>query len=190
MKNIFLFQKGVVNKGFSVVVGMFLLVALPVSVMLVQKNQENRSKAAESEMVDEFVMEEDDGASGACGSANGGNYASRPVYGLCDSGVLFWSDSSGDDGVYDWSCEGDTDETQDVCSAIKLAETDGGSVDGRCGDANNSSYKAVPISDYLLCKSGSLSWVDEAADDGSFNWSCTGANGGYVANCVAAKEIE
>lgn len=194
MKVNFIKQRGSVN-GFMAVAILLLAISLPVTVLLVQKNQENRSNAA-SEVDDYSSLDEEDGltdVTGACGGADGKNYASRPTNDLCTSGSVLWRDSSGNDGNYLWSCigENDADDMASVdCSATKLSKEEGGSIDGRCGDANGMDQNSKPISNYVLCKAGELAWTDEVADDGDFNWSCEGINGGSAVNCLAFKTEE
>lgn len=181
--------------GFMAVAILLLAISLPVTVLLVQKNQENRSNAA-SELSDYDFLDEEDGltdVSGACGSADGKSYVSRPTSDLCSSGDLLWKDSSGNDGSYLWSCIGsnEADEMASAdCSAVKLSKDEGGSLDGRCGDANETEQNSKPISNYVLCKAGELVWTDDSADDGEFNWSCNGLNNGNSVECMAFKMEE
>lgn len=190
----FLKQSGLAS-NFTVVAILLLAVSLPITVLLVQKNQENRSNAA-SEINSEFIGSEESDItdiSGVCGGADGKNYASRPTNDLCTSGSILWKDSSGNDGSYIWSCVGG-DDTNDAnsmdCSALKLSKDEGGSIDGRCGDANETEQSAKSNSTYLLCKSGELNWIDDKADDGDFNWSCKGFGEGDTVECLAFKAEE
>lgn len=197
----FLKQKGEANKVLMGMLALFLLVSLPVSVTLVQKNQENRSSAA-SEVSDEYQIDEEDALTdshGVCGSADGKTYASRPTYDLCGAGVLSWVDSNGLGGSYEWMCGGgeeieDIESIEDIdedmedmwvsCSAVR---DESGAVDGRCGEANGSELISEPNSNYLLCKIGNLTWIDEAGSDGDWNWRCEGENGGQTVDCLAVR---
>lgn len=178
-------QKGMVSSLMAVAI-LLLAISLPVTVMLVQKNQENRSKAAE-----EIVEFEDDLTESViaakCGGADGKSYAVRPTADLCKDGDVVWKDSSGSGGSYLWSCLGDDENNSVDCSAEKLLKEEGGSLDGRCGDANGMDQNSKPISDYVLCKAGELNWTDDLANDGDFNWSCGGLNGGSSVDCLAFK---
>ena len=141
MKVNFIKQRGSVN-GFMAVAILLLAISLPVTVLLVQKNQENRSKAAEEVIETEI----------SCGEADGKSYAVRPTADLCNDSDVIWKDSSGNDGSYLWSCIGN-DETNLVdCSAVKITKDEGGLIDGRCGDANGMDQNSKPISNYVLCK--------------------------------------
>lgn len=189
----FLKQKGIAS-NFTIVGVLLLAVSLPIAVLLVQKNQENRSNAA-GETTNEMVDDGGDIAnvSVTCGSADGKDYASRPTNDLCGTGNVLWKDSSGNDGSYLWSCIDDSnvDNINSVdCSAVKISKEEGGSIDGRCGDANGMDQNSKPISNYVLCKAGELAWTDEVADDGDFNWSCNGINDGQSVDCVAFKVSE
>lgn len=181
-------QKGMVN-GFMTVAILLLAISLPVTVLLVQKNQENRSNAA-SEVDDYGLSDNEDSLTdggAVCGSADGKRYAVRPTADLCSTGDELWLDSSGNSGNYLWSCvlddEVNADNVGTDCSAEKVSENEGGSVDGRCGDADGGDYKSKPNSDYLLCKSGKVEWVDEDEADGDLWWNCSGVNEGEMAEC-------
>jgi hypothetical protein len=109
MKNsFFLKQKGAIS-GLMVVVILILAIALPLSVYLTQKNQESRSKAAS------------ESTTGICGASTGEYFSSKPGDGLCDGGVIIWTDEKADDGDWNWTCKGDpnvADSSVD-CIAIK-----------------------------------------------------------------------
>ena len=188
MKVNFIKQRGSVN-GFMAVAILLLAISLPVTVLLVQKNQENRSNAAgEISDIEDDLMESMVAAK--CGGADGKSYAVRPTADLCEGGDVAWKDSSGSNGSYLWSCLGDDENNLVDCSAEKLLKEEGGSLDGRCGDANGTDQNSKPISDYVLCKAGKLNWTDELAGDGDFNWSCGGLNGGSSVDCLAFKTEE
>lgn len=191
MKRISLYkQKGMVS-GLMAVALLLLAISLPVTVLLVQKNQENRSKAAEEIGVD---IEEEDLIESMmevnCGSADGQSYAVRPTADLCENGDVAWRDSSGSEGNYLWSCLGNDEDNSVDCSAEKLLKEEGGSLDGRCGESNGTDQNSKPISNYVLCKAGELVWTDEVANDGDFNWTCKGLNGGGSVDCLAFKPGE
>lgn len=109
MKSKNLNKSGLANS--LVVLGVLVLaIALPVAVALTQKSQESRSNAAsESSTV------------GVCGKSTGEYFSIKPTTGLCDGGVLIWTDEKADDGDWNWTCKGDpsvADSSTD-CTAIK-----------------------------------------------------------------------
>ena len=59
---------------------------------------------------------------GKCGSSNGGTFSSQPTTNLCTSGTTSWSDSSGSDGSYNWSCAGSNGEQRQVARQIEILE--------------------------------------------------------------------
>ena len=216
---------------------------------------------------------------GKCGSSNGGTFSSQPTTNLCTSGTTSWSDSSGSDGSYNWSCAGSNGGTTASCSAnrdfgngsCKLTATDigggeyrldylinwgafypvdnpiiyglispgdileipktsptqtgsvnvkpqfsitytldipgrsyvptsstppkiscsiaapigPGRVNGQCGSSNGGLFPLPPSSD--LCSVGAVSWSDNSASDGTYNWTCVGSGGGSTASCSAKK---
>lgn len=110
MKSLFLKQKGSVN-GLVVLGVLVLAVALPLSVFLTQKNQENRSSAASKSL-----------SIGICGKSTGEYFSSKPSDDtLCDGGVLVWNDETADDGDWNWTCAGspDIEDSSVECIAVK-----------------------------------------------------------------------
>jgi hypothetical protein len=108
MKSLISKQKGNAN-GLMVVAILILAIALPLSVYLTQKNQESRSKAAS------------ESATGICGASTGEYFSAKPADGLCDGGVLIWTDEEAADGDWNWTCKGDpnvADSSVD-CIAVK-----------------------------------------------------------------------
>ena len=104
-------KRNSLTDGF-LVLGLFLLaVALPMTVFLIQRNQENRSRAAEDVS----------GIIGDCGQSTGEYFSVKPDSGLCDKGMLLWNDESADDGDWNWVCKGDASiENSSVeCIALK-----------------------------------------------------------------------
>jgi len=108
MKSLILKQKGAIN-GLIVVAVLVLAVALPLSVYLTQKNQETRSSAAT------------DNSMGICGASTGEYFSIKPSEGLCDGGVLIWTDEEAEDGDWNWTCEGDPNvaDSSNECTAVK-----------------------------------------------------------------------
>ena len=105
MRNRILKQDGFVNNGLMVFGVLVLAIALPMAVFLTQKNQETRSKATnESASV------------GICGKSTGEYFSTKPAEGLCDGGVLIWTDEKADDGDWNWTCAADS---PNVCTALK-----------------------------------------------------------------------
>lgn len=54
---------------------------------------------------------------------------------------------------------------------------------GTCSSSNGGTYTTAPSSN--LCSNGTLSWTDSSGSDGTYNWNCTGLNGGSNASCSA-----
>jgi len=108
MKSLFLKQKGSVS-GLMIVAVLVLAVALPLSVYLTQKNQENRSSAAT------------DNSIGICGVSTGEYFSTKPEDDLCDGGVLIWTDEKAEDGDWNWTCKGDPNvaDSSVECIAVK-----------------------------------------------------------------------
>lgn len=110
---------------------------------------------------------------GACGTANGGSFSSKPKTNLCEPGLslpagLFLSGST-----WTWTCEGIGEgTTSESCSANKID-----AVNGVCGSAaTRTSIK--PTSN--LCSTGTSSTV---LGTGPWTWTCS-ASGGTTANCT------
>ncbi|WP_412732054.1 LamG-like jellyroll fold domain-containing protein [Minisyncoccus archaeiphilus] len=110
-------------------------------------------------------------ARGQCGSANGSSFYDAPIENLCSYGTP--SLVSGV-GPWSWTCSGTSSSVS--CSANK-------SVDGDCGTASNIEHTSVPSTG--LCSIGNASAV--TGDGVPYSWTCTGINGGSVANCKATK---
>ena len=95
-----------------VVVGLLVL-GLVMVAQVVKVNLDNRSKADEVNTVNSVSSSEAVVTDGVCGEADGGfGVSSRPISGLCDSGSVVWTDSTAEDGTYNWNCvsESGTDE--------------------------------------------------------------------------------
>ncbi len=114
------------------------------------------------------------GVNGACGSANGEDLLKAPSSNLCSAGKA--SKVTGT-GPWDWNCSGSNGGTTASCSAYL-------EINGACGSANGKSYLSPPISH--LCNSGTPS---AASNNGQWDWTCMGSNGGTTANCSAKLEI-
>ncbi len=108
---------------------------------------------------------------GACGSSNGGTFASAPTSGLCSSGT---ASSVTGTGPWYWICAGHYGGSNAGCSANPPA------VNGACGSSNGGSFTSAPTSG--LCSSGAASSV---TGTGPWSWTCAGQNGGRNASCSA-----
>jgi hypothetical protein len=90
----------------------------------------------------------------------------------CVSGKVKWLDSSGQDGTFNWNCEGlNGGTTQSGCSAKSK-------IDGRCA----TSLTSAPTS--AACVSGTFK--DMPDFQGHWIWDCVGVNGGTTAHCNVA----
>jgi len=71
----------------------------------------------------------------------------------------------------------------DACTTAVLS--------GICGSANGSKYSGQPASN--LCLSGTLSWSDTVASDGTYNWKCgdvaCSATKGVVTSCTSVGGV-
>ncbi len=108
---------------------------------------------------------------GACGSSNGGTFASAPTSGLCSSGT---ASSVTGTGPWYWICAGHYGGSNAGCSANPPA------VNGACGSSNGGSFTSAPATS--LCSSGTASSV---TGTGPWSWTCAGQNGGTNASCSA-----
>ena len=116
------------------------------------------------------------GINGACGSASGEDLLKAPTTSnLCSAGKA--SKVTGK-GPWDWTCAGSNGGSTVSCSADIEAN-------GACGSAKGKSYLTTPTSN--LCKSGEPSSV---TNNGDWQWTCTGSNGGTIASCSAKIEIK
>lgn len=115
------------------------------------------------------------GVNGVCGPANNRGFFKAPASNLlCDTGKA--SKVTGA-GPWSWTCIGSNEGSTASCSAY--LETN-----GTCGTANGKNYRTAPISN--LCKSGTPSSV---SNNGQWEWTCLGSNGGAPENCSAKIEI-
>lgn len=116
---------------------------------------------------------------GACGPAAGTTATAQPTgSAACTAGNF--SDTADTATLYNWSCTGSGGGTSSACTANRSStET------GICGSANGVGTPTYPTSGH--CSSGTLSTLDSAASDGSFNWSCLGSGGGDNDSCYAPK---
>ena len=95
------------DKKIKVLLGLVILVlGLVFALQAVQKNQENRSKAAG-----------EPGAVSYCGAANGVPASMRPIDGLCNNSSPIWTDSVAEDGSFNWFCADANDTMLAECSA-------------------------------------------------------------------------
>jgi len=56
---------------------------------------------------------------GACGTSNGGTFASMPTTNLCSTGTSSVIDSTASDGTFNWNCIGSCNGSTGICSAIR-----------------------------------------------------------------------
>ena len=105
-------NKELVNKNNwkFLVVSLILVIALIFTIQTVQKNQENRSKAA----ADDSTMN----SKTICGSSNDITVLERPVSNLCTSGSVIWIDSVANGGEYKWHCIDESSGRESECSAF------------------------------------------------------------------------
>jgi hypothetical protein len=107
---------------------------------------------------------------GICGPANKGNFFIQPAAdSLCSSGVA--SEITGS-GPWEWSCSGLGGKNVSCSANLE--------VNGACGSSNGESFPKTPTKN--LCSAGKASKVAKAV---SWNWSCTGINGGSKVKCSA-----
>jgi outer membrane protein OmpA-like peptidoglycan-associated protein len=111
---------------------------------------------------------------GLCGAANGRTTSAQPTDNLCASGVL--SGVVGN-GPWNWSCSGENGGMTTSCTAPLEPPAP---LDGACGAANGVATLAKPQNG--LCSSGITGSVNGR---GPWTWTCSGANGGNPASCVA-----
>jgi outer membrane protein OmpA-like peptidoglycan-associated protein len=112
---------------------------------------------------------------GLCGFANGVTASSTPTEGLCGSG-----DASAvvGNGPWNWSCGGENGGMTVSCTAPLEPPAP---IDGACGGANGVATLVKPQSG--LCAAGLTGAVN---GHGPWTWTCSGANGGSPASCIAA----
>ena len=111
---------------------------------------------------------------GLCGAANGATSVVQPVSDLCSSGTL--SGVVGN-GPWNWSCIGENGGMTVSCTAPLEPPAP---LDGTCGGAHGVTTMAKPQSG--LCSSGLAGSVN---GKGPWTWTCSGANGGAPASCIA-----
>lgn len=108
-------MESTIKNNWKLLVGLSILVlGLTYGVKMVQKNQENRSKAAEEVMLQNIEVEEE----GVCGESNGMLVSVRPILDLCSNGLPIWNDSVAEDGEYNWSCVIESNKSTVSCSAF------------------------------------------------------------------------
>lgn len=112
---------------------------------------------------------------GVCGSAKDGNFIPAPAENLCSKGTPSTVYAIADQ--WNWNCQGLNSGSTVPCSANKKQL-----INGACGSSNGKSFGEKPTMD--LCTSGTASSVLE---DGSWIWTCSGAEGGTSAKCSATK---
>ncbi|BFT95108.1 hypothetical protein MNSC_11160 [Minisyncoccus archaeophilus] len=112
---------------------------------------------------------------GACGSANGNTFSSKPTQNLCTAGYTNAVDFS--EGKWIWTCYGQNGGSNATCSA------NGVKINGVCGSSFGMSFSNIPTSN--LCSVGSASKVSGSSD--YWTWTCYGQNGGNSVSCSAYK---
>jgi hypothetical protein len=112
---------------------------------------------------------------GLCGVAQGQTLASAPTTGLCNAGTA--SAVTTNATTYDWLCQGINGGANANCQANRLVP-----VNGVCGPASGQTLASAPTTG--LCNAGTASAVTTNAT--TYDWSCTGINGGANANCLAS----
>ena len=112
---------------------------------------------------------------GLCGAANGVVVPAQPVDGLCATGTV---SSVVGNGPWNWSCQGENGGMTVSCTAPLEPPAP---IDGACGGANGVPTLVKPQSG--LCAAGITGAVN---GKGPWTWTCSGANGGTPASCVAA----
>ena len=117
---------------------------------------------------------------GSCGSAAGVASRDYPASGHCATGTHSSLDIAGADGSFNWLCSGSNGGTNESCAAPKIMP-----VDGDCGSANGSYSESFPNNG--LCAYGSIAVLDQSGSDGTYDWSCSGTNGGATAQCSATR---
>ena len=112
-----------------------------------------------------------------CGSANGSRLSAKPTSNLCLVGTP--SVVTGD-GPWVWKCASESGGAAASCSAERTSEV----TKGVCGPANGVTVSTMPA--FNLCASGTPSEVTES---GSWNWICSGVNGGASSYCSAPTPV-
>jgi Glycosyl hydrolases family 18 len=112
---------------------------------------------------------------GVCGTSNGKSLVMEPTINLCSTGTA--SAVTGN-GPWEWTCEGSRGGATASCSASVESEN------GVCGSANGTSVTSAPSSH--LCITGNASAV---TGSGPWNWTCSGIDGGTVANCSTLETV-
>jgi len=111
---------------------------------------------------------------GLCGQANGQLASTQPVEGLCSAGDVTAIVGS---GPWNWTCLGENGGMSVSCTAPLEPPAP---IDGACGQASGAPTLTKPQSG--LCAAGITGLV---SGRGPWTWTCSGANGGSPASCVA-----
>ncbi len=121
---------------------------------------------------------------GACGSSNGGIFASAPATNLCSVGANSVVSSSGVSWV--WTCAGSGGGSTASCSACN---SNLGKINGACNITTGTTSAPYPQNcsapSANLCSIGAASAVSGI---GPWTWTCAGSCGGESANCRADKK--
>jgi hypothetical protein len=117
---------------------------------------------------------------GACGSASGQSFYTKPSSNLCSAGSATTVSGS---GPWTWSCTGSNGGTTDNSCTATL------SVDGVCGSAATAyAYSAIAFSGNL-CSQGTANPASPTfpSSGNSVTWTCTGLHGGSsLGTCTAS----
>ena len=117
---------------------------------------------------------------GACGSSNGGSFATTPNQNLCIAGTPATPALSSNQTTWLWSCNGVNGGTSSACAATNSATQT--TTNWVCGSANGTTVNTTPTIN--LCADGTATTV---AWNGPWSWSCNGLNGWSNASCSANK---
>jgi hypothetical protein len=94
------------------------VLGLVTGVQIVQKNLDDRSKAAEENVGQTVDSEVSSGSVNPCGGSDMALVGARPIADLCNEGSPVWTDSVGEDGEFNWTCVDDEGTIVGDCGAI------------------------------------------------------------------------
>jgi len=211
-------QKGI-SQIWIMVIMLVLAIALPITTNLVKKSQENRSKAtgglgyAEVCTGDASCKLPSDQNSGFCtDTTHLVNWKSfdKGAPPVCSYGWGNPSDTRRNQACISiggscteayatpWGNDCKTDKNVDGTVVWNLCLADPYLNTARCcvpdsvyvqlGDADKTTVVSKP-SDGLACKKGSVTWIDEQATDGTYNWKCVGYEGKVSIEGIATKQV-
>ena len=117
---------------------------------------------------------------GACGSAQGQTFSTKPIANLCSAGAASVVSQTTANRTWTWTCIGANAGTTANCSALMPAP-----INGACGSAQGQLFTTVPTTN--LCSSGTATAVSLTL--GQWKWSCGGLNTGTAASCTALSDV-